>query len=137
VAIGFTHLLAGALDAAATAFTSAISETPDHPRATVGLYAVAAHRGNVGEIEAAEHAVDRRIDDLRSGDRLTESSLVAAGAHAVRGQAAAALAELDRLLSTAPAGPAGWIIPVDPMLQSIRADPGAARLLAKLAARAA
>jgi len=43
---------------------------------------------------------------------------------------------LDRLLTDAPPGPAGWIVPVDPMLASLRFAPGRATLLARLAARA-
>ena len=40
------------------------------------------------------------------------------------------------MLADAPAGPAGWIIPVDPMLEAVRLAPGYPELLAKLAARA-
>ena len=44
---------------------------------------------------------------------------------------------LDKLLTTAPAGPAGWIIPIDPMLAPLREHPRKQALFAKLAARAA
>jgi hypothetical protein len=65
-----------------------------------------------------------------------ELSLVSAGAHAIRGQVSDAIAVLDYLLTTVPTGPAGWIIPVDPMLQSLSSAPGFNGLLSKLAARA-
>lgn len=40
---------------------------------------------------------------------------------------------LDRMLTLTPVGPAGWIIPVDPMLAAVRYMPGRAGILAKLA----
>jgi hypothetical protein len=136
VAIGFVHILSGAFDAAANAFKSALRDAPDHPRATLGLYAIALHSGDHRDIDDAKRAVDRTIAELRSGDRLIELFLVTAGAHAVRREAAEALGVLDHLLATAPAGPAGWIVPVDPMLHVVRMAPGTDGLLAKLAARA-
>lgn len=136
VASGFTHLKTGAHDRAADAFTAALRDAPEHPRATLGLYAIAVHSGSHGQIEEATLAVDRTIAELRSGDRMIESSLVTAGGHVVRGNAADAIGVLDELLTAAPAGPAGWIIPVDPMLHAVCTAPAANRLLAKLAARA-
>jgi len=136
VAIGFTQLKTNALAAAADAFNAALRDAPEHPRATLGLYAIAVQSGNHREIEDAAHAVDRTIAELRSGDRLIESSLVIAGAHAVRGEVAQAIGALDELLTSAPAGPAGWIIPVDPMLHAVSMAPAAGKLLAKLSPRA-
>jgi DNA-binding winged helix-turn-helix (wHTH) protein len=136
VAIGFTHLVRCEFEAAADAFHTALREAPQHPRATLGLYAIAVQNGDARGIDDATRAVDRTIAELRSGDRVVELSLVSAGAHATRGQASAAIAVLDHLLTTAPTGPAGWIIPVDPMLQALSSAPGFNVLLSKLAARA-
>jgi len=136
VAIGFTHLVRRELEAAADAFGTALREAPQHPRATLGLYAIAVQNGDPRGIDEATRAVERTIAELRSGDRVIELSLVSAGAHATRQQASEAIAVLDRLLTTVPTGPAGWIIPVDPMLQSLSAAPGFNGLLSKLAARA-
>jgi len=55
----------------------------------------------------------------------------------VEGRAADAAAALDRLLASAPAGPAGWIVPIDPMLAALRENPAKYALFARLAARAA
>jgi hypothetical protein len=63
--------------------------------------------------------------------------LIAAGAHAAREQLPQAVAVLDDLLNTAPTGPAGWIIPVDPMLHAVRSAAELKPVLMKLAARAA
>jgi hypothetical protein len=49
----------------------------------------------------------------------------------------AVIERLLTMLSTAPPGPAGWSIPVDPALKDIRKHPGFARVLAVLASRAA
>ena len=136
VATGFTYLAMGDVHAATEAFRAALGEAPQHPKATLGLYAVAVHSGDNGSIDDTSHEVERAIAALQSGDRVVESSLVSAGAHAVRQRGADAIAVLDQLLTTAPAGPAGWIIPVDPMLHVVCGTPGVDGLLAKLAARA-
>src|SRR5204863_424090 len=54
-----------------------------------------------------------------------------------RGTVDRAVDALDRLLTFSPSGPAGWIIPIDPMLAALREHPGEQALFAKLAARAA
>jgi hypothetical protein len=77
------------------------------------------------------------IADLTRSERHAEAALVTAGAQVVRGEATAAVETLDRLLTSAPQGPAGWIIPIDPMLSSLNQSPGKQALFARLAARAA
>jgi hypothetical protein len=81
--------------------------------------------------------VDVAVAELTANDRPVEAALVTAGAHAAAGDLDGATTTLDQLLTTAPAGPAGWIIPIDPMLAAIRDQAGYPALLAKLAARAA
>jgi hypothetical protein len=76
-------------------------------------------------------------EELIRLDRHVEGALVSAGQKIVEGKITNAMQTLDGLLTTAPAGPAGWIIPVDPMLAAIREDPGKPALFAKLAQRAA
>jgi tetratricopeptide (TPR) repeat protein len=137
VAIGFTQLVAGQLDRAAAAFNNVLREAPGHPRATLGLLAIATRSADRSQIDGAAAAVDGTIERLRSGDRLIELSLIAAGAHAAREQLPQAVAVLDDLLNTAPTGPAGWIIPVDPMLHAVRSAAELKPVLMKLAARAA
>jgi len=136
VAAGFIHLSLNEVASAASAFNQALAEARGHPRATVGLYAVAMRGADEAAREAAKTATDRAIAELIHGERHGEAALVSAGALIVRGQTDEALALLDRMVSDTPAGPAGWIIPVDPMLEAVRALPSQAGLLAKLAARA-
>ena len=134
VAVGFTRLAMDDSEGAAAAFRKALEEAPEHPKATLGLYAIAVQSDR--DLAESTRAVERCIEELRSGGRIVESSLVSAGAHAVRGEASSALAVLDQLLINASPGPAGWIIPVDPMLRAVRTASGANGLFAKLAARA-
>ncbi len=122
VASGFLRLARGDHDAARAAFAAASS----HPKAAVGMLAL--DRGG---------ALDAVVADLDRADRHVEAALVAAGAAIVAGDIDRAVDVLDRLLTTAPPGPAGWMIPIDPMLAGICEHRGKSGLFAKLAARAA
>lgn len=137
VAAGFTHLAQKNSHEASAAFTRALAEAANHPKALVGMYAVAALAGDQRAVDAARAATEAAIADLVRGERHVEAGLVAAGALIVRGRIDEAVEGLDRLLTTAPAGPAGWIIPVDPMLAAIHGSRGKPALFSKLAARAA
>jgi DNA-binding winged helix-turn-helix (wHTH) protein len=136
VAAGFLQLTRNDAPAATATFQRALAEAPGHPRATLGLYAVASRGGNPRECDAARTATEHAIAELMRGERHVEAALVSAGQRIVEAQAAAAMALLDAMLADAPAGPAGWIIPVDPMLEEVRLARGYTELLAKLAARA-
>lgn len=123
VANGFLKLARGDRDGARVSFTQASA----HPKAAVGLLALDQDRA----------AVDAAIAELTRNDRPVEAALVTAGAHAVTGNVDRAMSVLDELLTTAPPGPAGWIVPIDPMLAAIGEHSGKQALFAKLAARAA
>lgn len=127
VASGFTKLSEGDREAALAAFTETLADAPGHPKASVGMYAMNGRRD----------AVDAAIAELTRSERHVEAALVAAGAQIIRGEIDQAATTLDRLLTSAPPGPAGWIIPIDPMLAAIRESPAKQALFARLAARAA
>jgi DNA-binding winged helix-turn-helix (wHTH) protein len=137
VASGFTSLTGGDAAAASASFTRALDQAAGHPKASVGAYAVAIQGGNHDAIDRTGAAVEEAIEALQRGERHAEAALVVAGAQLARSDAEGAFETLDRLLTTAPAGPAGWIIPIDPMLAGIREHPEKAGLFARLAARAA
>ena len=137
VASGFVHLAQKDAAAAAAAFTKALTHAAGHPKASVGIYAVAMASGDHTAIDRARAATDAAIAELTRSERHTEASLVAAGAELVRGEIDQATVTLDRLLTSAPAGPAGWIIPIDPMLAGIHGSRGKQALFARLAARGA
>jgi hypothetical protein len=113
----------GDRDAALQAFTQALN----HPKAIVGQYAINKDRA----------AADAAIAALIASGRDVEGALVTAGSQIARGDIDGAIGHLDHLLSTSPSGPAGWIIPLDPMLAAIRPHPAKPALFVKLAARAA
>jgi hypothetical protein len=117
-------------------FTRALAQTPTHARATLGLAAARIHTDVGAVLDEVMAPVGRVLDELGRGGRLHEAALVRAGELIVRGQVDEAVTLLDRLLDQSPPGPAGWIIPVDPMLTAIRYSPGRTGILAKLAARA-
>ncbi len=136
VAAGFTHLTLNDTSAAASTFRQALTVAQGHPRATLGLYAVAMRGADARDCHAAKTATEHAIAELIRGERHVEAALGSAGERIVRGQTAEVMEVLDRVLPDAPAGPAGWIIPVDPMLEAVRFAPGRTGLFAKLAARA-
>lgn len=137
VASGFTHLSSGDLAAASAAFARALELSPGHPKASVGEYAIAMRSGGAAAIDRLRAMVIAASEELIRLDRHAESALVIAGRQIAEGHVNDALHTLDGLLTTAPAGPAGWIIPIDPMLAAIRENPDHTVLFAKLAQRAA
>lgn len=136
VASGFVKLAQDDVQGASDAFSRALAQDATHQKAHVGQYAIAMRSRDSGSIATSRAALESAIGELTRRGREAEAALVTAGAHIVRGEIDHAVAGLDRLLSTAPPGPAGWIIPVDPMLAAVRNHAGKQALFAKLAARA-
>lgn len=136
VAAGFVLFTRQDPERAIEMFTRALAQTPTHARATLGLAAARIHTDVGAVLDEVMAPVGRVLDELGRGGRLHEAALVRAGELIVRGQVDEAVTLLDRLLDQSPPGPAGWIIPVDPMLTAIRYSPGRTGILAKLAARA-
>jgi cytochrome c-type biogenesis protein CcmH/NrfG len=137
VASGFTSLNEGDASRAASQFADALVEAPGHPKASVGMYAIAMQSGDQSRIVQARASVTAAIGELLCADRHVETALVIAGRQIADAQLDEAMTTLDRLLTSAPAGPAGWIIPIDPMLAAIREHSAKSALFSKLAARAA
>ena len=135
--LGFTRLKLGDALAAEAEFRAALEATAGHARASLGLFAALSQTGNLAGADTMRVCTDEAIGELMRGGRAGEAALVAAGRELVRQRTAEAVDILDRLLSDALPGPAGWIMPVDPMLAGLRLAPGRSPLLAKLAARAA
>jgi len=136
VAAGFILLARDDHQPAIDNFRQALDGTPSHARATLGLAAARIRSGDAQLSDDTLAPVHKVIEELQRGGRQQEAALVAAGEQVVRGRVLEAMTVLDQLLDQAPAGPAGWIIPVDPMLTAVRFSSGRATLLAKLAARA-
>jgi DNA-binding winged helix-turn-helix (wHTH) protein len=136
VAAGFVLLARSDADGATAHFSDALADTPRHARATLGLQAARVLSKELRASDDALRPVQRAREELERSGRQTEASLVEAGERCVLGRVTEAVEVLERMLALAPVGPAGWIIPVDPMLAAVRYVPGRASILAKLAARA-
>jgi tetratricopeptide (TPR) repeat protein len=136
VAAGFVLFTREDPERAVEMFTRALDQTPTHARATLGLAAARIHQDAGLALDEVLAPVRRVLDELGRGGRRHEAALVRAGELIVRGRVGEAVALLDLLLDQSPPGPAGWIIPVDPMLTAVRFSPARTGILAKLAARA-
>ena len=136
VAAGFVKLAQEDVTGATESFARALAQDASHQKAQVGKYAIAVRTADADAIASTRAALEAAIAELINRGRDAEAALVSAGAQIARGEVDEAVAGLDRLLSTAPAGPAGWIIPIDPMLAAVRNHAEKQALFAKLAARA-
>ena len=76
------------------------------------------------------------IEDLRAHGRVADAVLASAAWHVASGRPAEATTMLMEFLKTAPPGSAGWPLPVDPFLASLRQQPAFNDVLALLADRA-
>jgi Flp pilus assembly protein TadD len=137
-AIGAMHLGERNLGEAVPAFRQALERVPGHPMATVGLILAGAAAGDptTGDLAAAVAgnlaSADRRLSEVDAA--LARAALAgSAGAPALD----AAVRVLDLQLANAPAGQAGWIIPVEPLLNAAARAQVWRPVLATLRARAA
>ncbi len=133
---GFARLAAGDGAGAVVMFKRALERYPEHARSLVGLAAAQGRAGDAAAAAASLKQARAAIADLERQERRVEGSMAAAFAHAVSGKTADAIATLDALLANAPPGPAGWTLPVEPLLASLRGTPAFDAILGKLADRA-
>ena len=120
-AIGALHLRQGRRSEADSAFDEALRRVPLHPMARLGRRAV--DTISPGTIEVTGHGVDVAL--ARAGH------LVISGAHVE------AASGVEAALAEAPAGPSGWLLPLEPLL-NVSARPEIwANALASLRNRAA
>jgi hypothetical protein len=82
-------------------------------------------------------ALERALDDMASGPKASDATLMRAALLAWTGRPSEACAALDALLSDAPAGPAGWNLAADPMFLPLHGDERLRPLLFAIASRAA
>lgn len=136
VAAGFAHLAAHDASGAVDAFRMSLETRPRSGRALVGLYLAFQETSLAREARTLLPQIDQVVAELSAADRAGEAAVIAAAAQAIRGDLDGACGTLERLLQSAPAGHAGWQIPIDPALAPLRAHARFPQVLALLAARA-
>jgi DNA-binding winged helix-turn-helix (wHTH) protein len=120
---------------AAAGFEEALNIYPDHAQSHLGLALAQRARGEHEAADSALAATGRALAVLER-TRPIEAAMVRSHLLAARGAAGDAAAVLDRLLSSAPAGFAGWTIPVEPFTARLRNARGFTGVLRILAHRA-
>jgi DNA-binding winged helix-turn-helix (wHTH) protein/Tfp pilus assembly protein PilF len=104
-ALGAVRLREGNRAEAAAAFHEALERVPGHPLALVGVRATTPDARASAATLRGEHAVD--------------AAIVEAAALALEGRHADAAQRCAQALARAEPGAAGWLVPVDPLLQAI------------------
>ena len=144
-AAGCALARAGHAEQADADFRQALAANREQARAHLGLadlagvaaQATTGQGGEVGDslathLDQAHHA----ITQLQRGGRTVEAALMTAGAASIEGRPEDACAALERMLTEAPVGAAGWSIPIEPLLERLRSAPAFGQVLRHLARRA-
>jgi DNA-binding winged helix-turn-helix (wHTH) protein len=127
-ALGALELRHGRREEAAAAYSQALTRVPGHVLALAGLRAL-------GRIEAGHF--EARVSALEAMGVVAEPALARAALQSLEGRPADAASVVATALQRAPAGSAGWTVPIDPLLR-VAVDADAWRsVLAALRARAA
>lgn len=133
---GFARLVQGDAAGAEPMFLKAIDIYPDHARSLVGLAEARRCLGHAaGQRDALNQALGA-IAVLSKSGRTTEAAMASAYWHVVSGRQEDGLAVLARLLDEAPPGFAGWTLPIEPLLASVRGTTAYQAALQRLAERA-
>ena len=133
-AVGVLLLRQGRRPDAASAFQQALERVPGHLLAMVGLSIVA---DASPEREALHAGIARRIEQLRQAGLIVDAALGRAALAAGTGGPEDAVPLLDEALAAAPGGAAGWLIPLDPLLNVTAREEAFAHVVARLRTRAA
>jgi DNA-binding winged helix-turn-helix (wHTH) protein len=133
-AIGAVMLRQGRPEEAAGAFEHALDRVPGHLLAMIGLSTA---QEPSPEREELHTNIARRIAQLAEAGFVVDAATGRAALMAVTGGVDDAAPMLDEALSAAPAGSAGWTIPVDPILNIPAREEAFSLVLARLRTRAA
>lgn len=133
--LGFLALDEGRFEDADQMFARALGTYPDHARSLIGRAMTCRAREPDRATELMAHA-DRAIRELLLSHRTTEAAMARACWLVASGKNGPACETLSAMLETAPPGRAGWTLPVEPWLATIRDTPACQRVFARLAERA-
>jgi DNA-binding winged helix-turn-helix (wHTH) protein/tetratricopeptide (TPR) repeat protein len=133
---GFVRLRAGDAAGAAAMFERALAAFPRHARSLVGLAESLRQAGHADRASALLADAEQAASELARGGRSAESVLARAYWHVASSRPDEACRVLADLLREAPAGSAGWTLPVEPWFESLKTTPDGRAILARLAERA-
>src|SRR5688572_5392313 len=133
---GFARLARGDALGAESMFLKAIEIYPDHARSLVGLAEARRCQNHDAAARDALNQALHAIREMSQSGRSTEAAMASAFWHVVSARQEDGLAALARLLDEAPPGFAGWTIPIEPLLASVRGTTGFQEAVKRLAARA-
>jgi DNA-binding winged helix-turn-helix (wHTH) protein/tetratricopeptide (TPR) repeat protein len=134
---GFARLAQGDGAVAESMFLKAIDIYPDHARSLIGLAEARRCQGyEAGRRDALNQAL-HAIRAMTESGRTTEAAMATALWHMASGRQEDSLAVLAQLLAGAPPGFAGWTIPLEPLLATMRGTAAYQAVLRRLAERAA
>jgi DNA-binding winged helix-turn-helix (wHTH) protein/Tfp pilus assembly protein PilF len=123
-AIGALRVRQRRMDEARGAFKETLARVPNHPFALCMLAVLEYLSGGELSITAEDRA-------------RFEGGIAAAIVSTLAGHTADAVQDVDRALASAAPGSAGWLVPVEPLLQVAKAPEAWAPVLGRLRARAA
>jgi DNA-binding winged helix-turn-helix (wHTH) protein/Tfp pilus assembly protein PilF len=132
---GACLLRIGRLDEAIEAFRQALALYPDHAQTHLGLSAALAGSGAGDAAEESRACAAAALHALR-GARPIEAGFAEGQQLAVAGRLEDASATLCRALDRAPAGFAGWTLPVEPLLKQMIDNKAFSPVATRLAGRA-
>lgn len=132
-AIGAVRLRQGQPAEAASAFGQALERVPLHVLSMVGLSVAL----NPGPSREAIHArIEERLQQMDEAGLLVDAAVGRAARACLASRPEEASMILDSALAAAPAGNAGWLVPIDPLLNAAAHEAAFARVLARLRTRA-
>jgi DNA-binding winged helix-turn-helix (wHTH) protein/tetratricopeptide (TPR) repeat protein len=133
--IGFVQLSTRRVPEAAQTFSPLVA-CDGSGRALLGL-AMAARLASMPELAREPIArLERAAAAEREAGRTESAAMLDAATSAAQGDDEGALDRLDAVMQTAPPGPLGWALPIDPVFSSLRGTPRMAAILSALSARA-
>jgi DNA-binding winged helix-turn-helix (wHTH) protein/tetratricopeptide (TPR) repeat protein len=133
--MGFVQLAKGRVPDAVQTFGPLVA-SDGSGRALLGLVLAARRVSSPDAASQPLDALERAARAERAGGRAEGAAMLEAAIATARGDEATALRLLEAAMQTAPPGPLGWTLPIDPVFSSLRGTPRMTAILSALAARA-
>jgi DNA-binding winged helix-turn-helix (wHTH) protein len=134
---GWARLETGDVAQADAAFRASLQLHAEQVRPHLGLALVARRRRQAAAADDALGAARQSIARLRQGGRAVEAALMEAAENVVEDRPEHAVDTLESLLLQTEHGPAGWIVPIEPLFRPLAGSSRFRGVLRHLAERAA